>query len=54
MSSPAQGGPTVPKGKKGLGRVLSRMKTVLKRDKGKAVAGEPSAVLAAPRSVFFI
>ncbi|KAK0745066.1 hypothetical protein B0T21DRAFT_280944 [Apiosordaria backusii] len=33
MSSPAQGGPSVPKekDKKGLGKVLSRMKTVLKK-----------------------
>ncbi|KAK3391003.1 hypothetical protein B0H63DRAFT_129603 [Podospora didyma] len=33
MSSPAQGGPSVPKEKekKGLGKVLSRMKTVLKK-----------------------
>ena len=54
MSSPAQGGPTVPKPKKGLGKVLSRMKTVLKRDKGKAVAGEPGAVVAGPRFVSFI
>lgn len=39
MSSPAQAGPSVPKEKKGLGKVLSRMKTVLRRDKGKVPAG---------------
>ncbi|KAJ2905440.1 hypothetical protein MKZ38_005538 [Zalerion maritima] len=48
MSSPAQAGPsTAPKEKKGLGKVLSRMKTVLKRDKGKGVAGPSTSTPAA-------
>ncbi|TDZ47720.1 hypothetical protein CTRI78_v008416 [Colletotrichum trifolii] len=34
MSSPAQAGPSVPKEKKGLGKILSRAKTVFKRSDG--------------------
>lgn len=53
MSSPAQAGPSVPKEKKGLGKVLSRMKTVLRRDKGKVPAG-PSEGGADPRYISFV
>jgi hypothetical protein len=65
MSSPAQGGPSVPnekeKEKKGLGKVLSRMKTVFKKadrrlstlGSSKAATSSAAAAPATTRSVLF-
>lgn len=47
MSSPPQAGPSVPKEekeKKGFGRVLSRVKTVLKREKSESSTKRLSTV----------
>jgi hypothetical protein len=52
MSSPAQGGPSVPvdkdEKKKGLGKMIARVKTVLRRPKRMSMAGPSTAVAPEP------